>query len=116
MGMTGARGGYGLYSIVDHSLLPATPTKFFPNSINDLVFEPSEIPLDATNLPRNLDLRFRFTISNSLDSNSFIVVSTIATSFSFRFKTSPSPYCSIGTLTEKQSCTVIVTAFNSFYI
>ena len=116
MGMTGARGGYGIYSIVDHSLLSSTPTKFFANAISDLSFDPPSIPIDVASPPRNMDLTIRFTVSNALSQNSYILFSTLAGSFSFSFKISPSPYCSVGTLSVKQSCTIIVTAANYFYL
>lgn len=96
MGMTGSRGVYGLQSIVDHSLLPNFPRKFYANDIIQVSFYPPSIP-DAASAPKNLDLRVVFTIYNGLSKNCYIVFSTTATSFAFSFKGSSNPYCTVGT-------------------
>jgi hypothetical protein len=74
-GLTGRRGLYGLLSIVDHTLITNTATKFAAGTITSLTSDPATIPYDdntGTNEAKNIKITFTFVTSNPIPVNGWV--------------------------------------------
>lgn len=118
MGLTGRRAQRGIHSIIDHTLLTNTATKFSAGFINSITSDPATIPHDiaGTAETKNLKLTFKFLTSNPIPVSSWVVFSG-STNFPFAFKDTPtSSYCLIGTPSVKVACTINVISASNFDI
>lgn len=107
--ITGTINKEGLLKFADLSEIPDSKIQMASSTIKDIEAIPGEFPYDDTQgvgSARSLKVIFKFTLSNPIPENGWLVISTLSTSLSFTLKKDPSPFCYIGTSFEKYPCIV----------